>query len=67
MLHYVHQLGANCVCLLFGAGQVEYNGLLELFYLKQLPAATENGREPWDWIKTVKLRVVKPQQWAETR
>ncbi len=27
MLHYVHQLVSNCVCLLFAAEQVVYIGL----------------------------------------
>ncbi len=42
MLQYVHQLLSDCVCLLFGAGQVVYGGFLELFHWKQLPAAAEN-------------------------
>ena len=33
MLHYVHQLVANSVFLLFGAEQGEYKGFLELFLL----------------------------------
>ncbi len=35
MLHYVHQLVSNCVCLPFGAEQVVYCGFLEHFYWKQ--------------------------------
>ncbi len=35
MLHYVHQLVANCVCLLFGAGQVACS--------KVYSFSTENG------------------------
>ena len=31
MLHYVHQLVANCVLLLLGAEQVHYSGFLALF------------------------------------
>ncbi len=31
MLHYVHQLVSNCVCLLFAAEQVVYSWFLELF------------------------------------
>ncbi len=42
MLHYVHRLVANCVCLLFGAEQVAYTGISELFHRKQLPAAAKN-------------------------
>ncbi len=35
MLHYVHQLVANIICLLFGAEQVVYSGFLDRFSLKQ--------------------------------
>ncbi len=35
MLHYVHQLVANHVCLLFGAEQVVYSEFLEPFHWKQ--------------------------------
>ncbi len=34
MLHYVHLLVANFVCLPFGAGQVVSAGLSKLFLLK---------------------------------
>ncbi len=58
MLHYVHQLVANCVFLLFGGVQVVYSRLLELFHWKQLPAAAENACwEQWEWTKTVRLWV----------
>ncbi len=43
MLHYTHQLVANCVCLPVGAEQVVYCGILELFHWKQLPAQPENN------------------------
>ncbi len=33
MLHYVHQLVTNCVCLLFGAEQVVYSGGFRAFSL----------------------------------
>ncbi len=42
MLHYVHQLVSNCVCLLFAAEQIVYTGFLELLLWKQLRAATKN-------------------------
>ncbi len=32
MLHYVHQLVINCVCLLFGARQVAYSGDFGAFF-----------------------------------
>ncbi len=44
MLRYAHQLVANCVCLLFGAGQqVVYKGFLERFHRKELPSVAENN------------------------
>ncbi len=43
MLHYVHQLFANCVRLPFSAEQVLCSGFLELFDRKQLPAAVKNN------------------------
>ncbi len=45
MDHYVHQLVANWVCLLFGAEQVVYSRFLELFYWKKLLAAAENDTD----------------------
>ncbi len=42
MLHYVHQLVSNCVCLLFAAEQVVYRGFIELYTCKQLPAVAKN-------------------------
>ncbi len=42
MLHYVHQLVVNCVCLPFGPEQVVYSWFLKLFLWKQLPAAAKN-------------------------
>ncbi len=35
MLHYVHQLLSDCVCLLFAAEQVVYSDFLQLFLWKQ--------------------------------
>lgn len=32
MLHHVHQLIANCACLLFGAEQAVFSGFTEAFY-----------------------------------
>ncbi len=50
MLHYVHQLVSNCVCLLFDAEQVVFSKFLKLFHRKKLPAVAENyesgEREP---------------------
>ncbi len=46
MLRYVHQLVSNCVCLLFGAGQVVYSGFFELVHWKQLPAVAADESEP---------------------
>ncbi len=63
MLHYVHQLVANFVCLLFGARQVVYSGFLELFRWTQLPAATENKAD--ESGETVKNRTVKLQGTAD--
>ncbi len=42
MLHNVHQLVANCVCLLFGAEQVVYSGFMKALCCKQLPAVAGN-------------------------
>ncbi len=41
MLHYVHWLVSNCVCLLFGAEQIVYSGFMGGFCWKQLAAAAE--------------------------
>ncbi len=41
MLHCVHQLVSDFVCLLF-AEQVVYSGFLQLFHWKQLPATAGN-------------------------
>ncbi len=43
MLHYVHQLVSNFICLWFGTEQVVYSGFLELFRWKQQPAVAENN------------------------
>ncbi len=45
MLHRVHQLVTNCVCLWFGAEQEAYSRSLELLSWKLLPAAAENAAE----------------------
>ncbi len=58
MLHYVHQLVANFVCLLFGAGQVAYNEFIRAFSLKT--AAPENNIS-----ENVKLQARKLKQQAE--
>ncbi len=44
MLHYVHQLVTNFVCLLFGAGQIVYSWFYQSFFAKKkkLLAATES-------------------------
>lgn len=42
MLHYVHQMDANCVCIPFGVEQVVYYGFLEPFHWKQLAAVAGN-------------------------
>lgn len=39
MLHHIHQLDANCVCLLLGAERVAYSGVFRAW--KQPSAATE--------------------------
>ncbi len=43
MLHYVHQLVFNFVCLLFGKGQLLYNVFGFFFCFFQLFAAPENN------------------------
>ncbi len=50
MLHFVHQLVANCVCLLFGAEQVVYSGFLEFYHWKQLPAASGKNAIRVMWL-----------------
>ncbi len=42
MLHYVQEVVANYVCLLFGAEQVVCIGFLKLFHGNQLPAVAKN-------------------------
>lgn len=47
MLHYFHQLPTSLVCLLFGGGQVAYNGFIRAFSLKtEAPVnkAEESGK-----------------------
>ncbi len=48
MLHYVHQLVANCLCLPFGAVSVVYSGIHQSFCWKQLPAASGNNTDESD-------------------
>ncbi len=60
MLHYVHQLVADLVCLLFGAEQA-FRRFLELFHWKQLPATAEN-----DTWRVTQNSVFAAKQWAET-
>ena len=56
MLHYVHQLVSNSVCLLFDAGQVVYTGFVELFLSTQLPGVVEiNTEDQWEWTTTGKF------------
>lgn len=45
MLHYVHQLVPNVLCLPFGAGQVMHTVFFFSFFLKQLPAEPENNAD----------------------
>lgn len=52
-----HQLVDNCVCQLFGAGQVVYVGFITPFLL----FAWFQGK---DWTKIVKLQDTKPKQTA---
>lgn len=44
MLHYVHQLVANFVCLPFGAGQVVYSGFIFFFFCWPM-SVNQNSRE----------------------
>ncbi len=66
MRHYIHQLVANCVCLLFGAEQAVYSEFLQLT-AETAPAAAES-----DDIRTMSMnqnsKVVgrTAEQWAET-
>ncbi len=60
MLHYVHQLAANFVCLLSGAEQVVYSGFLELIFL-----ITEDYGSRESEPKTFKLRARNPKQRVE--
>lgn len=50
MLHYVHQLVSNCVCLLFAAGQGEYRGFIGAFSLKTVKLVQPNQNNE---LKTV--------------
>ncbi len=43
MFHYVHQLVANSVCLLFGAEQVVYGGFLRAVLLKTAACCSRNN------------------------
>lgn len=54
MLLYIHQLDANCVCLLFTAEWGVHTGFLELFHRKQLPVAVEDNA----------MRAVRVKPWA---
>ncbi len=56
MLHYVHQLVSNCVCLLFSAGQVVYSWFLNHLWWKQLLSTSGNNAEKhWDSTKTANV------------
>lgn len=50
MLHYIHQLASDFVCLLFGAEQVAY--IFNAFLLIQLPAVLGNKVDKSsEWMK----------------
>ncbi len=59
MLHYVHQLLSDCVCLLFAAEQVVYGGFLQLFHWKWRYESAESEPEQLSCGQT-------DEQWAET-
>lgn len=42
MLHNVHQIVANCVCLLYAAEQVAQSGSIRAFVLPTAAAAAAN-------------------------
>lgn len=77
MLHYVHQLSPNCVCLLYDAEQIVNSGFLELFHTKKkmLHAASKNDTmtsvsEPEElWARQLNnelnLAVKLLKSWAE--
>ncbi len=59
MLHYVHRLVANCVAMLFGAGQVAYSGFIRAYSADAAgnSADESNGSES---------KAAKPRGTAET-
>ncbi len=58
MLHYVHQLVSNCVCLLFGGEQGVYRGVLELLRWKHLPAAAAAAGNDADEVTPCKTKTM---------
>ena len=57
MLHHVHLLVANFVCLLFGAGQVAYNRFIRDFFAE---------RNCLSWLKRL-MRDVELNQTVKLR
>lgn len=55
MIHYVHQLAANCACVLFGAGQVACSGFISAFIAK-------NRRLLWLGSSLMKALRAPPKQ-----
>ncbi len=53
MLHCVHQLAANVVCLLFNAGQVAYSVLIKASSLNSGYDAEESGKVGGHKAKTM--------------
>ncbi len=60
MLHYVHQLITNFVCLQFGAAQQAYSRCIEPFCWKQLEIrSTQNSKSEGSKTKTMSWKTLK--------
>lgn len=51
MLHSVHQLVSNCVCLLLCAEQTVFSGFLERFHKKQRYESSESNLASQKYVK----------------
>lgn len=65
MLHYVHQLVLNCVCLLFAAEQLECSGFLELFLWKALSVNQNSNVAAWQLNNELLLIIKQHKCWDE--
>ncbi len=63
MLHYLHQLVSNCVCLMFGAEQVVYDGFFRAFSLRTAAVKFSDSVRPNSKV-SVSFRVGEKSLWV---